>query len=305
MKGTPLTWNQGVISYFTDQGNLSPVINISVLLAPASYTTPKSVQATIFGTTSPQDLSLVPAFVWIAQGATVDVALAARLLSNGVAIAGGTVNYQVVKGSGTLSAASANSDVNGFAHSTLHLAAIAGDVQVSACVAPANVPCQIFTATAVPPSMLRLEPVGGGVQILPAGQSFQPITLRVTDSATPAHPVMGANVTFQVVVSRPATAPAPVSIGGIIITQNPAPVIVSSSQVAVLSDGSGLATLQPATGGTQGALVIQGTAAAGSSVLPFQLQTLLPVARAASSGSRPATTASPRRNDANEPGSPR
>ena len=185
------------------------------------------------------------------------------------------MNYQVVKGSGTLGSASATSDVNGFANSTLHLAAISGDVQVSACVAPANLPCQIFSATAVPPSMLRLEPVGGSVQILPAGQSFQPITVRVTDSAIPPHPVLGANVTFQVVVSRPATAPPPVSIGGIVVTKNPAPVIVSSSQVSVLSDGSGLATLQPASGGTQGALVIQGTAAAGTSVLPFQLQSLL------------------------------
>ena len=59
---------------------------------------------------------------------------------------------------------------------------------------------------------------------------------------------------------------------------DPAPVIVSSSRVSVLSDGSGLATLQPATSGTQGALVIQGTAAAGTSLLPFELQSLLPVA---------------------------
>ena len=54
---------------------------------------------------------------------------------------------------------------------------------------------------------------------------------------------------------------------------------------SVLSDGSGLATLQPSTGATQGALVIQGTAAAGASVLSFQLQSLLPVAPSAPSGS--------------------
>jgi hypothetical protein len=151
-------------------------------------------------------------------------------------------------------------------------------VQVSVCVAPANLPCQIFSATAVPPAMLQLQPVGGGVQILPAGQSFQPVIVRVTDSAIPSHPVLGANVSFQTVVSRPVTAPPPVLIGGIVVTRNPVPVIVSSTQVSVLSDGSGLATLQPATGGTQGALLIQGTAAAGTSILPFELQSLLPVA---------------------------
>jgi hypothetical protein len=275
------------------------VINISVLLAPASYATPKSVQATILGTTSSQDLSLIPAFAWIAQGATVDIALAARLLSSGVPVPGDTVNYQVAKGSGALGTASATSDVHGIANSTLHLSAIGGDVQVSACLAPANLPCQIFTATAVPPSTLRLEPVGGSVQVLPVGQNFQPITVRVIDSAIPAHPVVGANVTFQVVVSRPASAPPPVSIGGIVITGNSAPVIVSSSQASVLSDGSGLATLQPSTGGTRGALVIQGTAAAGTSLLPFQLLSLPPVTPSASSGARP-QAGDPRRNEREE-----
>ncbi len=79
------------------------VINISALLAPASYNTPKSVQATILGTTSALDISLLSSFAWIAQGATVDIALAARLLSNGLPVAATQVNYQVVKGSGTLS----------------------------------------------------------------------------------------------------------------------------------------------------------------------------------------------------------
>lgn len=258
------------------------VITITVLLAPASYPTPKSVQATILGTSSALDLSLVPEFAWIAQGATVDIALATRLLSNGLALPGRTLNYQVVKGSGTLAPATASSDAQGFANSNLHLAVIAGDVQVSACVAPNNMPCQIFSATAVPASMLRLEPVAGSIQDLPSGQSFHPIIVRVTDSAIPPHPVLGANVTFQVVVSRPATAPPPVSIGGIIVTRNPAPTIVSSSQISVLSDGLGLATLQPVTGGAQGAFVIQGTAATGTSLIPFQLQSFPPPAPTAS-----------------------
>jgi hypothetical protein len=233
------------------------VINISVLLAPASYKTPKSVQATLLGVSSAMDVSLLSPFAWIAQGATVDVALSTRLLSNGAPAGGNTVNYQVVKGAGTLSSASAVGDTNGFANSTLHLAAIAGDVQVSACVAPANQPCQIFSATAVPASALHLQPVAGSTQILPVGQSFQPVTVRVTDSATAAHPVLGAGVTFQVVVSRPTLAPPPVSIGGVIVIRNPAPIIVSSSQMSLLSDAAGLATLQPSSGAAQGAIVIQ------------------------------------------------
>jgi len=277
-------------------------INISVLPAPASYNTPKSVQATILGTTSALDISLVSGFAWIAQGATVDIALAARLLSNGLPLAATPVNYQVVKGSGTLDSASVNTDGSGFASTTLHLAAIAGDVQVSACVAPANLPCQIFFVTAVPPSMLHLEPVAGSVQVLAAGRSIQPITVRVVDSAIAAHPVLSANVTFQMVVSRPTTAPPPVSTGGIIIGKNPPPVIVSSSRMSVLSDGLGLATIQPSTGAAQGALVIQGTAAAGASVPPFQLQTLLPVAPSMPSGSSRPTLDGPLRDDQHSPG---
>ncbi|HEX3352378.1 MAG TPA: IPT/TIG domain-containing protein [Terriglobales bacterium] len=256
------------------------VINITVILAPASYKSPKSVQTTLLGVSSALDLSLASPFAWIAQGATVDVALSARLLSNGAPMSG-TVNYQVVKGSGALSSSAASSDSNGFAKSTLHVASLAGDVQVSACVAPANKPCQIFSATAVPASFLQLQAVGGSVQIRPVGQAFQPVTVRVTDSAIPTHPVLGANVTFQVVVSRPVAAPAPVSIGGIVITKTPAPVIVSSSQFSVASDAAGLATLQPSASGALGAIVIQGTSAAGAGILPFRLQSLVPVTQAA------------------------
>ena len=251
------------------------VINISVLLAPASYKTPKSVQATLFGISSPLDISLSSPFAWIAQGSTVDAALAARLLSNGAPIAGGTVNYQLVKGSGTLSSSSSVSDANGFANSTLHVAGLAGDVQVSACAAPGNKPCQIFSAFAVPGSALRLQPVSGSSQIVPVGQSFQSVSVRVTDSAIPAHPVTGANVSFQIVVSRPAINSVPVSIGGIVITRNPPPVILSSERVSLASDVSGQAAIGSPAGGVQGPVVVQGTAAAGVSILPFQLQSLL------------------------------
>jgi hypothetical protein len=99
-----------------------------------------------------------------------------------------------------------------------------------------------------------------------------------------------------VVVSRPATAPPQISIGGIIINKNPPPVIVSSSRLSILSDQSGLSNLQPPTSGTQGALVIQGTAAAGTSVIPFQLRSLLPVGPSTPSGSSRAPLDGPLRN---------
>ena len=179
-----------------------------------------------------------------------------------------------------MSAPSVITDINGLANTILHLANVGGDVQVSVCVAPANLPCQIFSATAVPSSALRLQPVQGTSQMLPVGQPFEPVTVRVTDSSTPDHPILGANVAFDSVVSRPAPAPLPISIGGIVITRNPAPVIVSSSRSSVLSDISGLATLQPFLEAAQGPTLIQGSSAAGISTISFSMQSLRPVQQA-------------------------
>jgi hypothetical protein len=113
------------------------------------------------GTSSALDVSLVPEYAWIAQGATVDVPLSARVLSNGVPQAGNTVSFLVVKGSGALSSSSPTTDANGFARTTLYLSALTGDVQVSACASEGDQPCQIFFGTAVPFSGLRLQAVAG------------------------------------------------------------------------------------------------------------------------------------------------
>lgn len=146
---------------------LSPGINsITAKLAPASYPNPQTVQATIFGSSSVLDISLTNPFLWIAQGATLDVPLIARMLSSGNPLRARMVNYILTKGSGTFSAGSALTDSNGYASSTLHVAAISGDVQVSACVAPANAPCQTFYGTAVPVSALQLQALAGTSQVM-------------------------------------------------------------------------------------------------------------------------------------------
>ena len=62
------------------------------MLAPASYTAPQQVQTTLLGVSSALDLALASPFAWIAQGATVDVVLTVRVLSNGIPLAGRTAN---------------------------------------------------------------------------------------------------------------------------------------------------------------------------------------------------------------------
>jgi IPT/TIG domain len=252
-------------------------ITMTARLAPASYTSPQQVQTTLLATESSLDLSVLSPYVWIAQGATFNIALNARVLSNGVPIKGRTVNYYLVKGSATLSPPNSKTNANGYASSTLRISSLAGDVQVSVCVEPGDVPCQTFYGTAVPASSLRLQAVAGDLQLITVGPAFQPVTIRVTDMSVPPDPVIGVSVLFQSLLGR-TTNDAPIVSGGdTTITRNPMPIILGTSQASVISDANGLASMQPSTGGFQGALAILGTVTAGPGNLPFQLQSLWPM----------------------------
>jgi IPT/TIG domain len=250
------------------------VMTISAELAPASYAPPQQIQTTLLGTSSSLDISLLSPNAWIAQGATVNVSLTARVLSNGTPDSSRAVNYKITKGSGTFSSSTATTNSSGYATTTLQLVSFASDVQVSVCVSPANAPCQSFYGTSVPLSALRLQSVTGGLQEALVGQTFQPLTVRVTDSSTSPNPVLGASVVFQSLVGRMPNNEPILWIGQSTSTQQRMPVILSSTQTNVLSDINGLATIQPSTGGIQGAVVVLGTASAGSASQQFQLQSL-------------------------------
>ncbi len=242
-------------------------IIITAQLAPASYSPAKQVQATLLASNNPLDLSLSTPSLWIAQGATLDVSLAAKVLVNGTGAAGRTVNYSITQGAGALNSASAPTNPSGIATVTLRLAAMTSEVDVSACVSPQNSPCRIFHLFAVTPSSLRLEAVSGTLQFAAAGQSFQPVTVRVLDSV--GDPVLGASVAFQLSIGRDTGGGSGVSIGDTNVRRHPLPVILSSANVTRISDGNGLATVQPVNAGIPGAIVIQGMATSGIASLPF------------------------------------
>jgi len=101
---------------------------ISATLAPASYSPPKLVQASVSGTSSAKDLALVSPKVWVVQGATVDVPFTARLLANGIPVSGQTLNWQVGIGSGTVSPAKSTTDGDGYARSTVHVSNLTTDL---------------------------------------------------------------------------------------------------------------------------------------------------------------------------------
>ncbi len=176
--------------------------DITATLAPASYTPPQSKQATMMGTESALDLAAVAPTKWVGQGATIDVPLTVRVLNLGEPQNNVAINFRVSRGSGSLSSGTGITSNTGYASTIVHLANHSADVQVTACVAPNNAPCQTFTLFATPASSWRIENVGGSTQIIPAGQPFQSLVLRITDGASPSNPVMGVNLVFDVTLAR-------------------------------------------------------------------------------------------------------
>jgi hypothetical protein len=258
---------------------LTPAVStITAQLAPASYAPPQQVQTTLVNQTeSALDIALVPQNQSVAQGATVSIALTTRVLSNGTPLAGQVVNFSLYHGSGTLIPASATTGANGYASSSLQLSNFSTEVDGNACVGLNNNPCIGFHVFPVALSGLRLQAVAGDFQLITVGPSFQPITVRITDTSAPPNPVLGVSVMFQSLLGRTNNDAPIVSGGDTNITRNPMPIVLGMSQTSVTSDANGLASMQPSAGGFQGALAIQGTVTAGSGSLPFQLQSLWPM----------------------------
>jgi hypothetical protein len=223
------------------------VATVTATLAPGVYNPSKSVSATLLGTSSPSDIGVMTPNLWIAQGASLTSPLTARVMSNGSPQSGSTVNFTIVSGSGSLSSSSAVTNSVGYATVTLTLTKLSAPVQVSACVAPGNKPCQMIYGNPVPASLQKLQPVGGAGQVTTSHQPLQPVTVRIIDSGTPPNPVLGATVAFQTTVMRPpgdAPASSPENNAA-----NPAmPIILSVSQSSTQTDANGLASLTPSTG---------------------------------------------------------
>jgi hypothetical protein len=254
----------------------SGTATLTATLAPGIYSPPKSVSATLFATESVSDIGVLTPFLWIAQDATVGVPLTARVLSNGAPQNNVAVNFKVVLGSGTLSAATVPTDSNGHAIVTLTVTQIAATVQVSACVAPANTPCQAIYANAVPLAQQNLQPVSGGGQVS-TGPAFQPVMVRVTDSSSPPNPVIAATANFLTTVLRPEGTSAAGGSGETNPTNPAMPVILQVSQITATTDLSGLANIAPSSGGFSAPVVVDVAVTAGiSSSLDYPLELLPP-----------------------------
>jgi len=289
-------------SVLTDASGLSSTLitpmatgtsTLTAALAPASYSPPQSQQAAVVATSSSLDLAAVLPTRWIAQGATLSVPLTAQVLSMGLPQANVKLNFAVVKGAATLSAATATTDNSGHATVNANITNQAADVRVTACVAPNNAPCQTFTMFSTPPSLWTLQTVSGSAQIVPAGQAFQPLVMRITDGSSAANPVTGATVAFQTTLERIPPNPTPGGDDGGNGGGTPMPVILGTSATQVLTTQDGLASLTP-TGGTASApLDVMIAASAANSAAQFHLQMVPPMGGGQENQPAPSAPATP------------
>jgi hypothetical protein len=273
------------------------VASITATLAPGVYSPAQSVAATLLATSSPTAIGVTTPYLWVAQGATVGVPITARVLSNGVPQSGTTVNFRIAQGTGSLSAASAVSDSNGYASVTLTLTNFTANVQLTACVAPGNSPCQTVYGNAVAGALLNLQAVSGARQVV-TGSAFQPLTVRVTDSSTPPNPILGAGVLFQSSVLRPVGGDPILPLGDPTNTQTGMPVILSASQSSVTSDANGFARFVPAIGSFTGLLEVEIQVSAGTAATLEEVMESFPES---AGGNGSTTTSVPRHGVALRP----
>ncbi len=271
-------------SVVTDQnGNTSTwltagsagVAIITATLAPGVYSPSKSVSATLSATQSSSDIGVAIPYLYVSQGATVSVPVTARVLSNGSPQSNVRVNFLIASGSAGLSAGSAVTNAGGYATVSLSLTNLSALVQGNACVAPGNAPCAVFYANPVPLAQQLLQQVSGAGQVS-TGPPFQPIVVRVTNSAAAANPVLAAPVSFLTTVLRPGGTVPGVD-GGDLNPGNPAtPVILQVTQSNVTTDINGLASITPSNGGFSAPVEIDVSVSAGTNAFIDNPLLLLP-----------------------------
>ncbi len=274
--------NASACSVTSDQSGyavtwLTPAIigvsTITATLAPGAYNPAKSVSATLDGSESASDIGVSTPYVYIAQGATVSLPVTARLLSNGIPESGIAINFATVNGSGVLSSGSALTSSSGYATVTLTLTQFTTSVQVNACVASGNAPCEPMYVNAVPSAQQNLETISGAGQVS-TGQPFQPIVVEVTDGSLPPNPVVAASISYFNTVLRPVGSGTSSGNPG-----NPAmPVILSATQSNAATDMSGLSSFIPSSAGFSAPLEVDVTVTGGNGgSIDFPLEVYAPL----------------------------
>jgi hypothetical protein len=178
----------------------------------------------------------VQAEEFVAAGATFGWTPQLSLADNTASTAGVAVSWQTLSGAAVESPGQSLANATGVAETLATVGPLAAGAQAvfSGC-AWTNV-CAAFTVQGVDASDLRVAVESGAGQTIPAGGSFSPVVLMVTDTAS--HPVAGAVVEIYQTVD--AWQPACPGRG-----RCPIPPVLVSSQSSAVSDANGLLTVMP------------------------------------------------------------
>ncbi|MBZ5569078.1 MAG: hypothetical protein LAN64_14660 [Acidobacteriia bacterium] len=243
----------------------------------AALSNGQTAAATVSGVVGPLQISAVPPKIYVVTGTNASVPLVAHVAGNGAPLPGRLVEFDVMLGAGTLTAATATTDSAGEARSTLTVTSLASEVRISACVGSApETACDIFYVYPVSaPGGAQLFKAGGDGQYVAAGQRFAPVSVRVLDTNVVPNTLSGVAVRFRLTAYREQAGDSSQTAGEIVTGQHAQPVVLSSSDTTVYSDGWGQASLIPQFPAFRGALRIdiQASIPSGQTVT-FTLHTL-------------------------------
>jgi hypothetical protein len=244
----------------------------------ASLGNGQTVSATVNGVSGSLQISAAPPRSYVAANTTASVPLLARVVGNGAPLAGRPVAFQVMLGSGTLTATAATTDSAGQALSTLSVVNLTSEVRVSACVGTSpQIACDTFYVYPVS--------AAGGVQLLKGsgdqqyageGEQFSPVTVRVFDRNVPPNPVSGLAISFHVTAYRAQGSASSQQAGEVVTNHNAQSVALSSYDTTVYSDGWGNASIAPQFPAEWGSLRVEVQASISGQAVRFRLHTLPP-----------------------------
>jgi hypothetical protein len=243
---------------------------ITASLAPATYLPPQTQQASVVAVSTSLDLNALNPTRWIAQGASVSSPLSVIALNLGAPMQSVPINFSVVQGTASLSAANATTNALGSATVSASVTNQNATALITACVSPAKAPCQTFTLFATPPSLWKLETVNGSSQAIGSGETFLPLVMRVTDGSAAENPVTGVAVQFVTTLAQlNLNGGKPTGPG----ERTGTPVILGSSQVQIATSQNGLATVIPSAANV-GPCDVFVSVIAGASTAQFQFESL-------------------------------
>ncbi len=229
----------------SDQSGVASVYVLIKAAGPsviqATLPTGGSTAVTINGVAATLELTLDHPSIYIASGSSASLQVAATVVANGIAVPGRGVNFFLNSGTATIAPMSSTTDSRGVATTTVSVANLTREVNISACVAPENAPCRTLIIFTVATSSLSLQKVSGDQQVITVGQSFASVSVKVLDSGGNA--VSGAAVEFHTDVYKAQNEAVRIVKGESVTWQQEEPVVLATSTVTKYTDASGVATL--------------------------------------------------------------